>query len=313
MIKKIREWIDGDENEEIIKVVYEQPTESEERINRLLENIKKKALDKKIIRIGGEMYLPSVYSIFLSAEDFRNLLDSERKFIEKKLKEIILEKAKDLAGDNKLTTEKVEVKIYQDATLSNNEVEVKNSDNLEDTLDLGHFKYNHLNKTFDPDKTIKFETVDLYPLPKTVEINPQENPVTDIDGTIDMPSIGNSTGTIDADDVIDFEPLYYLEVWKDEKKIEEFPILKNQVTIGRDTKEKSANIKLKTDDKQVSRLHAAIKFKSKFDITVESLHKNISKVGKIVISKGKPDFPIETKLENGDEIQIFDFKIKFRF
>lgn len=313
MIKKIRDWIDGDENEEIIKVVSVQPTESEERLKRLLENIKEKALDKKIIRIGGEMYLPSVYSIFLSAEDYRNLLDSERKFLEKKLKEIILEKAKDLAGDNKLTTEKVEVKIYPDATLSNNEIEVKNSDNLEDTLDLGHFTFNQLNKTFELDNTVKMKTIDLHPLPETVEIKPKESYEIEDDGTIDMPSIENPTGTIDADDVIDFEPLYYLEVWKDEKKVEEFPILKSQVTIGRDTKEKSANIKLKTDDKQVSRLHAAIKYKSNSDITVESLHKNITKVGKVIISNGKPDFPIETKLEAGDEIQIFEFRIKFRF
>jgi len=309
MIKKIKDWIDGSENEEVIKVTSVEPTESEKRLNRLLENIKKKALDRKIIRVGGEMYLPSVYKIYLSSEDFSTLLDSEKKFLEKKLKEIILQKALELAGESKLTTEKIEVKIYEDGTLSSDEVEVKTTDNLQDTIELGKFDYNPINKTFVSNSwlppTVKFETGE-----KTWEL-PQPNPQKDDDGTIDAPTY--TTGTIDADDVVDLDPLYYLEIWENDKMIEEFPILKKQVTIGRDTKNKPANIRLKTDDKQISSLHASIKFNSESDITVQALHKNITKVGKTVISDGKPDFPTETKLNRGDEIQIFDFKIKLRF
>jgi hypothetical protein len=269
-LKPVQEWIDG-KDEEVIKVSKIKRTDSEEHFSQLLENIKKKALDKKIMRIGGEMYLPSNYKIYLSSEDFARLLDSEKKFIEKKLKEAILDKAKDLAGESKLTTEKVEVKIYENGTLSANEIDVRNSDNLDDTVELGKLEYNESDKT-----------------------------------------IETPTGTIDVD-IIDFEPLYYLEVWENDKKVDEFPILKNQITIGRNTKDKVANIRLKTEDKQISSLHTAITVKSKSDITVEALHKNITKIGRTIISNGKSDFPKQVKLKKNDEIQIFGFKIKLRF
>jgi hypothetical protein len=120
------------------------------------------------------------------------------------------------------------------------------------------------------------------------------------------------SGTIDVEDV-DFEPLYWLEIWEDEKKTDEFPILKRHITIGRATKDNAANIRLNTENKAISSLHAAIKFVSENDITVEAIHKNITKVGNTVISRGNPDLPRESKLEEGDEIQIFNYRLRIRF
>ena len=120
------------------------------------------------------------------------------------------------------------------------------------------------------------------------------------------------SGTMDVEDV-DFEPLYWLEVWEDERKLDEFPILKKHVTIGRATKDNAANVRLNTENKAISSLHAAIKFISEDEITIEALHKNITKVGHTVISNGKPDIPREWKLAEGDEIQIFNYKFRIRF
>ncbi|MEP6900213.1 MAG: FHA domain-containing protein [Actinomycetota bacterium] len=120
------------------------------------------------------------------------------------------------------------------------------------------------------------------------------------------------SGTIDVEDV-DFEPLYWLEVWEDEKKIGEFPILKKHITIGRATKDSAANVRLSTENKAISSLHAAIKYVSKSDITIEAMHKNITKVGNTIISNGKPDLPRESKLDEGDKIQIFNYRLMIRF
>ena len=128
------------------------------------------------------------------------------------------------------------------------------------------------------------------------------------DGTVEF---DGSSGTIDVEDV-DFEPLYWLEVWEDEKKIDEFPILKKHITIGRATGDNAANVRLNTENKAISSLHTAIKFVSGGDITVEAMHKNITKVGKIIISNGKADLPREAKLDEGDEIQIFNYRLKIR-
>jgi len=128
------------------------------------------------------------------------------------------------------------------------------------------------------------------------------------DSTVEI----EESGTIDVEDV-DFEPLYWLEVWEDERKIEDFPILKKHITIGRATRDNAANVRLNTANKAISSLHAAIKYVSKDDVTVEAIHKNITKVGKNIISNGKPDLPRESKLDEGDEIQIFNYKLKMRF
>lgn len=127
------------------------------------------------------------------------------------------------------------------------------------------------------------------------------------DRTIEL----DESGTIDVEDV-DFEPLYWLEVWEDEKKIDEFPILKKHITIGRATRDNAANVRLNTENKAISSLHAAIKFVSAGDITVEAMHKNITKVGKNIISNGKADLPRESKMGAGDEIQIFNYRLKIR-
>lgn len=121
----------------------------------------------------------------------------------------------------------------------------------------------------------------------------------------------DESGTIDVEDV-DFEPIYWLEVWEDERKIDEFPILKKHITIGRATRDNAANVRLNTENKAISSLHAAIKYVSKNDITIEAMHKNITKVGGVVISSGRADLPRESKLDAGDEIQIFNYKLKIR-
>jgi hypothetical protein len=133
-------------------------------------------------------------------------------------------------------------------------------------------------------------------------------PFEDEETTVEL----EESGTIDVEDV-DFEPLYWLEVWEDERKIDEFPILKKHITIGRATKDNAANVRLETGNKAISSLHAAVKYISNSDITVEAMHKNITKVGHTIISNGKPDLPRESKLSEGDEIQIFNYRLKIRF
>jgi hypothetical protein len=270
--EKVRNWLDQNQDEEILEksVRTTASTLSEKQLTQLLINIKSKALNLKTMHIEGEFYLPPVYKVYISSFDYNNLLQSEREFIERKLGEIILIDAKKTAEGAKLTTEKLEVKILENPTLENGEVDVFTSDSLEAAADTKAFQ--------NDDKTVEIE----------------------------------ESGTIDVEDV-DFEPLYWLEVWEDEKKIGEFPILKKHITIGRATKDSAANVRLSTENKAISSLHAAIKYVSKSDITVEAMHKNITKVGDTIISNGKPDLPRESKLDEGDKIQIFNYRLMIRF
>jgi len=272
--EKVRNWLDQTQDEHLLEnsVKTSRTTLAEKQLTQLLINIKDKALKLKTIHIEGEFYLPPVYKVYVSAFDYGNLLESERQFIERKLEEIILIDAKKQADGARLTTERLEVKIYEKPSLEKGAVDVLTSDSL------------------DADAAWAVE-----PLP-----------------TDDRTVESDDSGTIDVDDA-DFEPLYWLEVWEDERKTGEFPILKKHVTIGRATRDNAANVRLGTENKAISSLHAAIRFVSEQDITVEALHKNITKVGQTVISNGKADLPREAKLAGGDAIQIFNYKLKIRF
>ncbi|HEY0457738.1 MAG TPA: FHA domain-containing protein [Pyrinomonadaceae bacterium] len=270
--EKFRNWIDQNQDENILRnaVKTSGSTVAEKQLTLLLINIKNKALNLKTMNIEGEYYLPPAFKVYLSSFDYHKLLESEREFIERKLREIILIDAKKNADGAKLTTENLAVKILENSLLENGEVDVVTADSLSDAVNGSPLE--------NPDKTFEVE----------------------------------ESGTHDVDDV-DFEPLYWLEVWEDERKIDEFPILKKHITIGRATKDNAANIRLATGNKSISSLHASIKYVSDHDITVEAIHKNITKVGKTIISSDKPDLPRESKLENGDEIQIFNYRLKIRF
>ncbi|HEY8563798.1 MAG TPA: FHA domain-containing protein [Pyrinomonadaceae bacterium] len=273
--EKVRNWLDQTQDEHVLEnsvKTTSQTTLAEKQLTQLLINIKDKALKLKTMHIEGEFYLPPVYKVYVSSFDYGNLLESERRFIERKLEEIILLDAKKQAAGARLTSDRLEVKIYERPALEPGEVDVLTSDSLD--ADAAW--------TVEP-----LETDD-----RTVELD--------------------ESGTFDVEDV-DFEPLYWLEIWEDEKKIDEFPILKRHVTVGRATRDNAANVRLNTENKAISSLHAAIKYAAENDITIESLHKNITKVGNSVISNGKPDLPREAKLADGDAIQIFNYKLKIRF
>jgi hypothetical protein len=273
--EKVRNWLDQNQDEQILEksVRTSTATASEKQLTQLLINIKSKALNLKTMNIEGELYLPPAYKVYISSSDYANLLQSEREFIERKLGEIILADARKNADGARLTTDRLNVGIFENPHLENGEVDVLTSDALDAA-----------NAVAEPTKAFQNED-------RTIEIE--------------------GSGTIDVEDV-DFEPIYRLEVWEDEQKIDEFPILKKHITIGRATRDNAANIRLNTENKAISSLHAAIKFVSAGDITVEALHKNITKVGKNIISNGKADLPRESKLETGDEIQIFNYRLKVR-
>jgi len=273
--EKVRNWLDQTGDEHILEDSVKREsrtTLAEKQLTGLLINIKDKALRLKTMHIEGEFYLPPVYKVYISSSDYKNLLESERHFIERKLEEIILLDAKKQADGARLTSEKLEVKIFEKPSLDSGAVDVITSDSL-----AGSDEWVAESLPGD-DRTVELE----------------------------------ESGTVDVDDA-DFEPLYWLEVWEDERKTDEFPILKKHITIGRATKDNAANVRLNTENKAISSLHAAIKFVSAGDVRVEALHKNITKVGTTVISNGKPDLPRETKLERGDAIQIFNYKLKIRF
>ncbi len=117
----------------------------------------------------------------------------------------------------------------------------------------------------------------------------------------------NNKNTIeDIDSISDI--LYYIEIWQADKKLNEFPIIRKQNTIGRDDEEGAANLRLPTENRRISRIHAEIISEENGEIWVTSLHKNPTVVSGKAIKNGE-----RAQLDADGEIQIYDFLLKLKF
>ena len=206
-------------------------------LQKLLNSIEE-LLRREIIRIPNtnKAYVPEKFLVFLSAEADKTLRDDKRKFFEQSLSALILERGKEMAGSLELTSKMLSVEIRIDATLEDDEIEVKVSTDNETTKS----------------KTIEFV---------------QNSEKFKAHSTID------DTGTIDDFDTF-VGILFRVEIWQTGKKLNEFPIIQRKNTIGRDDAEKIANLRLPTENRKMSRTHAEMVLDENNEVWVTALHKN---------------------------------------
>jgi hypothetical protein len=99
-----------------------------------------------------------------------------------------------------------------------------------------------------------------------------------------------------------------VEIWQGEKKINEYPIIQRKNTVGRNDPEKAANLRLPTNNRKISRLHAEIELEENGEVWVKSLHKNPTMVSGQVIRNSE-----RARLGEDGEIKIYDFTLKIKF
>jgi hypothetical protein len=292
-LDKLRKWIDNekhDETPENIIQAHQNKSESEIFLQKLLNSVEA-LLKQEIIRIPNtnKAYVPEKFLVYISGEADKALRDDKRKFFEQSLSVLIIERAKELAGRLELTSKKLSVEILVNALLEEDEIEVRiGAENKEIR-----------------DKTIQFVQKDQnFKLERTLDLSNQN------DKTFDPRNKNDQTvddlGTIDDFDA--FIGVYFrVEIWQGGKKINEIPIVKKQVTIGRDDDDKIANLRLPTDNRKISRTHAEINLNENEEIWVTALHKNPT------IVSGKPIRNKEwAKVGADGEIQIYDFTLRCR-
>lgn len=208
-------------------------------------------LKQEIVRIPNtnKAYVPEKFLVFLNAEADKNLRDDKRKFFEQSLDALILERAKEMAGSLELTSKKLSIEIRINATLEDDEIEVKVGSDNEKTKS----------------KTIEFvQSSEKFKANRTID---------------DM-------GTIDDFDT--FVGIFFrVEIWQTGKKLNEFPIILRKNTIGRDDDEKIANLRLPTENRKISREHAEINLTENGEIWVTALHKKPTVVSGQAIRNGE--------------------------
>jgi FHA domain/Protein of unknown function (DUF3662) len=285
---KLRKWIDGDDLNETVLVEKSEDYESEKFLRKLLQKIDEVLL-REITRLpSGTTYVPSRFVVYLNEEDDKNLRKDKRSFFEQGLGELIIEKAKERAGKSQLNAKSIKVSLKVNGTLGNGEIEVKaasdSSIELRDTLPVED------NVSPIPISQKKLQQEDF----------PEKKIIREV-GTIP------DTETIEDTD-FDFKPLYRLETFRDGKMLDSFPIIKYEITVGRDEDDGAANIRLKSDNRKISRLHAGIQQKDNGEIWITALNKNPTFVsGKPIVAGEK------AKLEKNGEIQIYEYTLRFKF
>lgn len=293
VLGKIRRWVDGDDlqevDEQLIKISKIKRSKSQAFLKELLNAVDAILQEELIILPSGKIYLPQGFTVFLSEIAGQELRKDKREFLEEAISDLILEKAFESLENPPQVTKKIEISLRFDGTLEAGEIVVRPVSG-DRTVE---FKFTPAVKKEDA----KTETLD------EKEINPPKRE----SQTIDDYETFKERGTID-DDISDFRPLYLLEVWQGGKKNEAFPIIKREITIGRDDEEKEANIKLKTENRRIARLHTKINLEENGEITVTALHKNPTMVAGELLREGESAI-----LPKDGEIQIKEFTIRLKF
>lgn len=232
-------------------------------------------LSEEITRIPNtqKTYIPAKFKVFISEEQNKTFPKEKRAVFEEGLSAIMMEKAQEIAGQLQLTAKSIKIELSGDANLSGDEIEVRAVSEASQTVE----KIFAVAQQQSPPENRRRETI-------------------------------NEGDTID-DDAFDFKPLYRLEVWRENKKIDDFPILKNKITVGREDDEKEANILLPTENLKISRFHAEINLNESNEIWVTAKHaKNPVVVAGQELRNGE-----QARLGADGEIRIYDFTLKIKF
>lgn len=269
--EKIRRWIDNEPEDELpgqIRQAEANKSESEKFLQRLLNEVEN-VLKREIVRIPNtnKAYIPEKFVVCLSGETDKNLRRDKREFFEEGLSVLAFERAKELAGNLKLSAGKINIQIAVNPALEE-EIEVR---------------------AVSSNEPVTVKTAEIPEIPKANGETVKDS------GTIE-----------DFDTILGI--LYYVEIWQGEKKINEYPIIQQKNTIGRNDREKAANLRLPTNNRKISRLHAEIELEENGEIWVESLHKNPTIVSGQIIRNGE-----RARLGEDGEIEIYDFTLRIKF
>jgi hypothetical protein len=284
IIEELRKIIDG-EDSSVQKIEdlmngknAKTQSESEDFFQRIMKEVDT-ILRKEIVRLPtGNAYIPNGFIVFLAPADYKKFSKQKRIFAESEMGKLLIQRAKELVGSLKVSTEFIKVEIKEDGTLENGAILViAISSEISQTI---QFAFN-TNK----------------------EVEPKEKSITK-----NLRTIEDFSTIIDDD----FRPLYWLEIWQSGKKIENYPILLSEITIGRDYEESKAHIRLETENQKISGLHTSIQINENKDVKITALHKNYTQVGNQRLSM-REGFQTEKMLRKNEVFQVYEFGFRLRF
>jgi hypothetical protein len=100
-------------------------SESEEFFKRMLKEIDI-VLRREIVRLPtGNAYIPNGFIVYLNSPDYKKFPEIKRKFAEKEMGKLLIERAKELVGTMKVSTDFIKVRIKPNTTLETDKMLVE--------------------------------------------------------------------------------------------------------------------------------------------------------------------------------------------
>ncbi len=260
ILDKVRKWVDGEGGEDILEKAAEQA--KNRQVNAAEEFIVKLAravedvMQKEMVSLPqGTTLIPPEYTIFLSGDDDKEWQGAKRRGLEQGLYHVLAERARELSGKKKLSTQSFSVELRIDGTLEKGEIRITHS--WEDT-ESG--KTSILSRAGvkglipEPAAPAAANTV---PASATTNVSPAKS---NFQTQPNFAATGQNIPA-DSDESTVVAPrnaeLYKLEVWRGGVRQNVVPVYQHEVSIGRGSQSKPVDIPLKGDP-EISRKHISL-------------------------------------------------------
>lgn len=278
ILDKVRKWVDGEGGEDILEKAAEQaknrPANTAEDFIVKLARAVEDVMQKEMVSLPqGTTLIPPEYTIFLSNEDDKEWQGAKRRGLEQGLYHVLAERAKEISGKKKLSTQSFSVELRIDGTLEKGEIRIAHS--WEDTESGKTSVLSRAGlKGLIPEEQAPPAQAPTAPIAPQAQPPQPQTPIDNEDPakTNVGPAQSNMMAQPNfADTVKDMEPetdestvvqkraveLYKLEVWRGGVRQNVVPVYQHEASIGRGSHSKPVDIPLKGDP-EISRKHITL-------------------------------------------------------
>jgi hypothetical protein len=230
LLESIRKWIDGETGEDLLEAADEHAKPRrvwEEFLVKIAREVEAAMQREMFTPPGGPTYIPREYIVYLSADDDKEWQGDKRRGLEQGLFHVLSERARELSGQTQLAVKSFAVELRVDGTLNKGEFRVQA---VWDETESGHTM---VTPRVDP-------AAQSFSLNDTVVERASET--SESEQTVVRPKA---------------TALYSVEIWLNGVRQAVVPIAKNEITIGRGSRNITVDLPIKGDP-EVSRVHAVL-------------------------------------------------------
>ncbi len=311
---KIRRWVDGEEGEDSLEKASEQAKPrgaAQDFIVKLAREVEAVMRNEMVPLPQGTVIIPTEYIIFLSEEDDREWQGAKRRGLEQGLHHVLAERAREMAGKNKLQVQSFSVEMRVDGTLQKGEIRVQHS---WDEANSGK-------TSVTPRRGGSSPKIQLPPTPvQQTPVQPQRPPIVQPNLSPPPPiqqvqqtpaNLSNQMQPtqlvqLPTDSPILAQPqiveeeneaativkkrgateLFKLEVWRNNQRQTILPVFKTEISIGRGSQSFPVDIPLKGDN-EISRRHVTLSRDEQGTYWIAAEGKNPVIIGSVEIPAGQ--------------------------